>query len=172
MGWHNTLQDFDFLRFLAVSFLPFGFNLAFGIFFGQKYWGYGRASSGRGPAGSHSPLDSVSGAGDRREDRFEVPWPRYWVCNPWLWVFLAWLALFNLPRFLDGISALTALRNFSLPPWPPEHFYIPIRTEVFLYMVVGNRALFAGFLSTVGWLWFSSRIARQDASAPFDSLSG
>jgi hypothetical protein len=144
-GLRNSLQEFDLVRFLAVSTLPLGFNLIFGLFFGQKYWGYGRTRAGNGA---------------------QDPWPLYWVCNPWLWVFLGWLALFNLPRFLDGAPVLTALRHFTLPPWPPAHYYIPIRTEVILYMAVGNRALFAGFLATVGWLWFSARIARQESLPP------
>ncbi len=167
MGFRSALQDFDLPRFLALSFLPFGFNLAFGIFFGQKYWVYGRANR-ESPESlvPRSSSDSVFESSGGSEDRPEVPWPLYWVSNPWLWVFLSWLALFNLPRFFDDAPVLAALRNFSLPPWPPEHYYMPIRNEVFLYMAVGNRALFSGFLATVGWLWFSARIATQTAPAP------
>ncbi|HNY28910.1 MAG TPA: hypothetical protein PKH31_16165 [Candidatus Sumerlaeota bacterium] len=150
-GVRNSLQEFDLIRFLAVSTLPLGFNLIFGLFFGQKYWGYGR---------------SIPEKGSLEGNRFEDPWPLHWICNPWLWVFLGWLTLFNLPRFFDGAPVLVALRHFVLPPWPPAHYYIPIRTEVVLYMAVGNRALFAGFLATVGWLWFSARIARQDPLPP------
>jgi len=143
MGVYSTLMDFDLPRFLTISLLPFCFNLIFGVFFGQKYWAYGRWKI--------------------PSSRAEAPWPRYWIRNPWLGVFLVWLLLFNLPRFLNNAPVLEALRNFSVPPWPPGSYYLPIRNEVFLYMAVGNRALWAGFLATVGWLWFSSRIASQDA---------
>ncbi len=136
-GYRDIVEDFHMLRFLAFSLLPFGFNLAFGVFFGLKH----QSRLDRGAA--------AAGIGSR--------FPRLSV-NVFLVGFLAWWILFNLPLFIAGEPG----KHLPLPTWPPKSFYLSLRLELGMFFFMGNRALPAGFFGALGWSCLLRRLRERE----------
>jgi len=123
-GFHSVIEEFYLHRFLLFSLLPFGFNLAFGLFFGWRTQRYAPAGDSR-----EAPRSSARPA----------------LLNPGLIALLVWGFLFNLPVFLMGGS-------WRVPTsWLPEPLYGPVSNELMLFFPMGNRGLLAGFFAAMAW---------------------